>query len=262
MPYNRSPQTSIDTSNVTILLMSFTELAKSKLRNAITPWLVRNSNDTPGTIGMQTLISILGDQPTIFEIGAHIGTDTQKLAHAFPTGRVHAFEPCPTLFRRALENTSKYSNVTLIPVALSNQCGFSIFRQSSGTSNGSGSLLEPTLHLTRHPTVHFLEIDQFIVPTAKLDDYLTIAGIHDVDLIWIDAQGAEGMVFEGASTALARCKYVYCEVSIVPEYKGAAPYSNIKSMLAHHSLHPVKEFIPPNWEGSGNVLFGRQVNSL
>jgi FkbM family methyltransferase len=238
--------------------MSFLEFPRTKLRNAITPWLVRKSIDTPGTIGIQTLISILGDEPTIFEIGAHIGTETQKFAYAFPNGRIHAFEPCPVLYRKVRENTSRYSNVTTIPVALSNQRGFSIFRQSSGTSNGSGSLLEPTLHLTRHPTVQFLEIDQFIVPTALLDDYFKIAGIDHVDLIWIDAQGAEGMVFEGASESLKHCKYVYCEVSVVPEYQGGAAYSDIKSILANHGLRPIKEFMPTSWDGSGNVLFGRQ----
>jgi len=234
------------------------ETVKNKLRQAAMPWFVHRSVDTPGTIGMQTLISILGDQPTIIEIGAHVGIDTQRFAYTFPNGRVHAFEPCPTLYRKALENTSKYPNATVTPVALSNQIGFSIFRQSSGTSNGSGSLLEPTLHLTRHPTVQFLEMDQFIVPTATLDDYLTIAGINNVDLIWIDAQGAEGMIFDGASRSLKHCKYVYCEISVVPEYQGGAAYSEIKSKLSLHGLRPIKEFMPASWDGSGNVLFGRQ----
>lgn len=237
--------------------MPIYENFKRKIRTFFLPSIVSRSIDTPGTIGMQTLKSILSDSPTVIEIGAHIGTDTQKFAHTFPKGRVIAFEPHPSLYTKALKSTLKYSNVTIVPIALSNRNGFSIFRQSSGSSDGSGSLLEPTLHLARHPNVRFLKSDQIIVPVSTLDEYLQIAEIVDIELIWIDAQGAERMVFEGAEQALAQTKYVYCEISESSEYKNGATYAEIKELLAQYGLQPIREFIPPSWQGSGNVLFGR-----
>ena len=237
--------------------MFFNLAMPTPLRTFLVPWVVRRSFDTPGTIGKQTLLSMLNSQPTIFEIGTHVGTDTQQLAHAFPNGKIIGFEPHPLLFRRATKSVKKYKNVILVPAALSNESGFQVFRQSSGSSDGSGSLLKATNHLTRHPTVYFHEQDEVVLAVSSLDQYAERAGIINVDLIWIDAQGAEGMVFEGATRTLKLTKYVYCEISSIPEYDGASPYSLIKSTLAQHDLYPVKEFTPISWHGSGNVLFGR-----
>ncbi|MEI6096018.1 MAG: FkbM family methyltransferase [Gammaproteobacteria bacterium] len=226
------------------------------LRTFLVPRTVRRSFDTPGTIGKQTLLSLLNSQPTIIEIGTHVGTDTQQLAHAFPKGKIFGFEPHPHLFSKATKSVKKFKNVTLIPAALSNVSGFQIFRQSSGTSDGSGSLLKASNHFP-YPTVHFLEQDEVIVAVSTLDKFLEKALITNVDLIWIDAQGPEGLVFDGAARTLKLTQYVYCEVATVPEYEGASPYSLIKSTLAQYNLHPIKEFMPTSWHGSGNVLFGR-----
>jgi len=228
-------------------------------RKTFVSWYVKHSFDTNGTIGIQTLIPLLGQSPLIIEIGAHTGTDTQKFASAFPRGRIYAFEPHPKLFCMALQATACFHNVTLVPVALGNSLGFQIFRQSSGTSDGSGSLLEPAAVLARHPTVHFRKQDEVVVATSTLDEYAAMSGIERIDLIWIDAQGAEGLIFEGATTILKCTKYVYAEISTISEYKGALTYSQIKCLLARSGLHPLKEFMPPEWQGSGNVLFGRLV---
>lgn len=220
-------------------------------------WYVGRSLDTPGTVGLQSLMPLLGPHPKIIEVGAHVGTDTQKFAAAFPRGHIYAFEPHPKLFCQACHTCSRYSNVTLIPVALSDSSGFQTFRQSSGSSDGSGSLLKPTGVLTRYPTVLFQPEDAVVVATGTLDEYLEICEVPNVDLIWIDAQGAEGAIFEGATRTLANTRYVYCEVSTFPEYEGASTYSQVQILLARFGLTPIREFMPSEWHGSGNVLFGR-----
>lgn len=223
----------------------------------LVPWRVRHSVDTDGTIGKKSLLTLLSSDPTIIEIGAHIGIDTYELAYVFPTARIIGFEPHPDLFRAASKYVAELKNVSLVPAALSDECGFAIFYQSSGESDGSGSLLKATDWTKIYPKIHFRQSDQVVVPVSTLDSYINQTSISEIDLIWIDVQGAELKVFLGAIQALERTKFIYCEVAENPEYAGAATYSQIKAFLSGYGMRPIKEFLPPAWNGGGNVLFGR-----
>ena len=225
--------------------------------NQLVPWRVRHSVDTDGTIGKKSLLKLLSSNPTIIEIGAHIGTDTYEFAYMFPKARIISFEPHPELFCKAFKYVSKFKNISLIPTALSDESGFAIFRQSSGESDGSGSLLKATDWNKIYPKIYFRESDQVVVPVSTLDNYLEKTSISDIDLIWIDVQGAELKVFLGAVRALENTKFVYCEVAETPEYEGAATYIQIKEFLSGYGMRPIKEFLPAAWHGGGNVLFGR-----
>lgn len=227
------------------------------LRKQLVPWKVRRSFDTAGTIGKQSLLKLLNSNPTIIEIGTHIGTDTHEFAHLFPDARIIGFEPHTELFCLASQYVSEFKNVSLVPAALGDESGFAVFHQSSGESDGSGSLLKAADWTTMYPKIYFRESDQIIVPVSTLDNYLEKTSISDIDLIWIDVQGAELKVFLGAVRALEKTRFVYCEVAGNPEYEEAATYSQIKAFLSDYGMRPIKEFLPAAWHGGGNVLFGR-----
>lgn len=218
---------------------------------------LRRSFDSEGEIGKQTLIQMLGLSPTIFEIGTAAGLDTQEFAVAFPAGRIFGFEAHPEVFTRAFIATKDFPNVQLIPAALSDRSGLATFNQSSGDSDGSGSILEPGLHLVKHERVYFRDEDKVVVPTIKLDDFVNETKIEQIDLIWIDVQGAELMVLKGAISSLAITKHVYCEVAVESGYVGGVNYEDLKFELAQHGFRPVIEFLPDKWGGEGNVLFSR-----
>lgn len=213
------------------------------------------SIDTDGTVGKLSLLELLGADPIIVEVGAHSGRDTQELALAFPHGQVISFEAHPLLFTKLLKRAGQLPNVICVPVALSNHFGLAVFRQSSGASDGSGSLLVPSGHLHHHPNVHFLPEDEIIVTTVTLDAFLKRKGIDRIDLLWMDVQGAEMLVLEGSVKALRHTKWIYSEVSQSPLYQGGATYSEIKSFLSNIGFDVYKEFLPQDWLGEGNVLF-------
>jgi hypothetical protein len=45
------------------------------------------------------------------------------------------------------------------------------------------------------------------------------------------------------------------EVSEIPLYEGAASYTEIKTFMSKANFIVLKEFLPNNWDGEGNVLF-------
>lgn len=215
------------------------------------------SRDTPGDIGKQTLRKLLPDDAVVIEVGAHVGSDTEQFAIMFPAGRIVACEPVPRLFVQCHERLESYANVTAVPVAIGDRTGLHEFQVSSGRSDASSSLFEPTVHLEHNPDVLFDPRDRLVVPVVTLDELLGAIRIDHVDLLWMDVQGAEAMVVRGAQKILERTRYVYAEVSEVALYKGGATYDELRTQLGNQGFEVLKEFLPADWLGEGNVLFGK-----
>lgn len=222
---------------------------------------VKKSFDSELNIGKQTLIMLLREDPTIIEIGAHHGYDTAELACAFKKGQIIAFEAHPKNFYHAFGVTKYFPNVKLFPFAVAEKSGIYHFNQSSGNSTGAGSILKPDKVLVRNPKVLFLKEDVLPVAAVTLDEVLGELNIFEVDLIWIDAQGAEEMIFKSAIKTLKRTKFIYTEVSEISGYVDGANYKNLRNFLQSLNFYPVLEFLPSD-SPEGNVLFRNKSDLL
>lgn len=205
--------------------------------------------------------NLLGENATIVEVGAFDGRDTIKFASEFPLGRVFAFEPDIELFVDATNNASGFPNVTVYPYAVSNTTEIQSFFKSYGSSRASGSLRKPTEHLRIHPSVQFELENQ--VPTISIDlNSFLKDKVNQIDLLWIDAQGHEMSVLEGASAFLKNTKYIFCEVSNTRLYEGAALFSEIEEYLKASDFILIDSDISfQSKDGSGNALFRKSHSS-
>jgi FkbM family methyltransferase len=167
-----------------------------------------------------------GEPRVIFEIGAHIGTDTATLA-TLPGATVHAFEPDPR------NNIPVLPNVIFNRAAVAAKTGTATFTPSAKRDawdwTCSGSLRTPKEHLKSWPTVTFGE--PITVPTITLDDYCREHGIGEIDCIWADVQGAEVDVIEGGRETLKRTRYLYTEFSWKELYEGQVNLDGILALL-------------------------------
>ncbi|MDH7464506.1 FkbM family methyltransferase [Chitinophagaceae bacterium 26-R-25] len=188
----------------------------------------------------------------IIDCGAHYGSDSVELARIFPKSEVHSFEAVPTLFNKLKNNTRKYKRIRCYNVALSNETiDNAKFYVSSGTSDGSSSLLEPKDHLNDHPDVHFNEcID---VKTISLDDWAHQNNIKKIDFLWLDMQGFEMHMLQASKTILPTVKAIYTEVSLKETYKKAPLYDEFRNFLIQKGFTVAIEAIQNT--DMGNVLF-------
>lgn len=217
--------------------------------------ILANRDHSVGTVSKLSLKGLLQTECTIVEVGCHVGIDTMQFSLLFPKGKIFAFEPNMDLLFEAHSRLRYRGNIILYPVALSSKSGLQEFYASYGTSTGSGSLLEPTLHLRNHPEVHFHKNDDELVFTSTLDEIQSKLNLDCVDLLWIDAQGAELEVLKGSIDTLERVRYIYSEVSTEPLYLNGATYAEIRSFLFDRDFDVLEEFLPLDWGGEGNVLF-------
>jgi FkbM family methyltransferase len=140
---------------------------------------------------------ILKPGMTVFDIGANVGYYALVAARAIgPEGQVHAFEATPAVAERLLENVrlNQLKNVTVNHSAVSNQSGEAEFRLHQDDSEGN-SLVSFS---TDWPAVQ--------VSAITVDDYIADRGIGQVDVLKVDVEGAEPLVFAGATKLLSRSK--------------------------------------------------------
>ncbi len=175
----------------------------------------------------------------VFDIGANMGYHSLLLSKmAGENGRVYAFEPNSENCRFILlaSEHNRISNITLVPIALSDQRGWAHFSTHIGSNGGFVSQENVALH--GHGTV---------VPTFTLDEM----SLPNVDVIKIDVEGAEYKALKGGEALLLRSRpAIVCEfsISMVQSVSGGAPadFLNwIESMdynifvLDRDSLRPV-----------------------
>jgi FkbM family methyltransferase len=200
------------------------------------------------TINEQVIRSCVGrSDPTILDIGCNDGSTTRWFLDMFDNPTIYCFEPDPRAIARFRQRVGDRPNVTLCELAVSDREGTIDFYQSGGRRDNewlvkampqgwdlSGSIKQPYRHLDKHPLVTFDHRIQ--VPTATLDSVCEQRGIGPVDFIWLDVQGAELDVFNGATKTLARTRYLYTEYSNRELYRGQRGLRDIVVHLQDFSV--------------------------
>jgi len=140
---------------------------------------------------------------TILDIGANIGYYAVLLGKILPPGsHLFSFEPFPSAYQQLISNVTLNnlnSKVTTLPIALSNTEGVVELHVPlvSGTSAASMRILHPD---EKNNNVN--------VSARCLDNVVKEFDIENIDLIKIDVEGAEWLVFQGGWQTVEKNKPV------------------------------------------------------
>lgn len=193
-----------------------------------------------GEIRKSYLREVLGECDSILEIGANDGRDTIELAMVFPNATIHAIECDVRLFARCLERIKAFPNIIFYPFAASDKSGFSSLFESIGGSFGSSSLLSPNLIREENPDIGFLS--GRIVVNGRVSDLLSAIDCKQVDLMWMDVQGAESTILRDLENHLIKFRAIYLEVEDIELYKGQALFPEISKTLRDFGFFISDEF--------------------
>lgn len=195
-----------------------------------------------------TIYNILPVMPqggTIIEIGAHNGSDTQRLYGLIKPKQFFVFEPDP---RNYVEIEARKLDIILKKEAVSNYNGTAKLWMSGGKPPGrdhehtaSSSIMNPAGHIKKHPEYNFDK--QVEVPVTTLDSLLDRYDIPSVKFIWCDAQGSEANIIKGGQKILERTDFLFCEYSDEELYEGQ------KSLKEWIKLLPGKWEEVCKWDG-------------
>lgn len=139
----------------------------------------------------------LKDCDSIIEVGAHIGFFSVSVAKKFPEARIYAFEPMMDNFNLLKDNLkiNNIKNVRIFPYAVSNRSGKIAFYVSKNNA--------------RH-SIYGEEGTRKKVRSINLREFMNKNKIKEVDLLKIDAEGAEYDIIY--SLDLNRIRDIFMEV--------------------------------------------------
>ena len=171
----------------------------------------------------------------IADVGANVGDSVNRYRANFPNATIHAFEPCPDVYRtlaarfaadprvrphqRAVTDVSGMRHLHVNDAHVTNSL-LPLVPSSVAWAGASGRDLGTTVE----------------VPTVTLDAFCAAEGVTRIDLLKMDTQGGEGLALQGAAELLSRqaVRVIYIEVLFAPLYEGQAYFCDITRILNGH----------------------------
>jgi FkbM family methyltransferase len=195
---------------------------------------------------------------TAFDVGANVGQTTQAITARFPGARVHAFEPVAATFTTLQRNTGHLDAVVTHRLALSDRNGSAVM--TAAPDSPLNRFVSSTTGAESAPTER--------VDTQTLDRFCADHAIDRVDLLKVDAEGADLAVFQGAAGVFRdqRVAFVFAEVGFDRHDSGHVHLAVLFEHLTAAGFEPYAFYDycrlqPPDYERAGlglvfaNVLF-------
>ncbi len=185
-------------------------------------------------------------RPVVCDIGSRDALDGLCLCKSLDATECHIFEPNPSAIELCQANIARYGKgckVFFNPVALTDNPGpVSFFAVNAGKSDnkdiGFSSLfpVNPAYASKRRGAI---VQDRITVTGTTLDLYFRNRQ-NQPDLLWIDVEGAEKLVLNGAQETLRHVALIHIEVSFRPMQTGKPLFWEIDSFLRESNFRLVK----------------------
>lgn len=168
---------------------------------------------------------------TILDIGSMDAWESINLARTFIDANVYTFEPVKANFEMCQQNVSTQDQsvqdrISLQRIALNNITGPMTFweldevaaAKRGKLNRGIGSkyqIMNPDMWPWEHNAQRAVTVVGY-----RLDDWCRENKIEKVDAIWMDAQGAELDILQGAGSVLDTVQFIITEAGLKPYYHG------------------------------------------
>ena len=167
------------------------------------------------------------EDPICFDVGAHIGESVVYFNKLFNNPLIYSFEPSPKSFK-ILKNNN-YKNNICFNYAISNITGNTVFFENEISHTNSlvkiNSLSVDSIK--KQKTIN----SKINVKAIKLDDFIIEQKINKIDLLKVDVQGAESLIFEGSQNTLKKTKVVIVEICFFDYYENKGGFFDIEKFL-------------------------------
>jgi FkbM family methyltransferase len=194
---------------------------------------------------------------TILDIGSRDARESITLKGLFPNAIIYAFECNPQAIQLCKKNISDRRDIVLIEKAVSDVNGpiefYAIDPHKTMTVHADGNIGASSLFLA-NPEYPYEQYSQkrIIVESTTLKEWAQNTSINDIDILWIDLQGAELRAFHGMKELLEKVRIIYTEVEFKQMYLGQPLFAQIDRFLRDKGFRILK-ITSNDW--FGNALY-------
>ena len=173
---------------------------------------------------------------TIIELGARDCKETLLFEKNYPSAKILAFECNPTTLPICRQRITGKSRITLFEKAISETNGkisfYPIDPEKTKTTWSDGNPGASSLFKAsgNYPIEKYVQ-HEIIVDSIRLDSIFVSEAINEVDLLWMDIQGAELMALKSIGQYLKDVKTIHTEVEFMEIYSNQPLFEEIKEFL-------------------------------
>jgi FkbM family methyltransferase len=176
------------------------------------------------------------DVNVILDVGSRDGYQSVEFRTWFPKAKVVAFEANPGQLSLC-NNVTNGHDIQVVGKAVGDFNGKTKF-YTSNNNIGASSLLK----INGHPRSAQWPQQEVEVDVIRLDNWCADNSITKVDLLWVDVQGAERMVFEGCGDMLKDVKCICTEVELAHMYEGSILKDELDKLLKEKGFIELQTF--------------------
>lgn len=193
----------------------------------------------------------------IFDVGSRDCAQSVEFYEAFPKSRIVAFECNPqTLPLCAAAAAARADRLTLVPKAVHEYDGVCAFfpidpaqtvTTWSDGNPGASSIFRAN---GKYDVEHYVQTETSVECTT-LASAAAALNITNVDLIWMDLQGAELLALKGLGALLENVRFIHIELTFREMYSGQAMFSDVHTFLHQHGFELVTSLVGRGWQEDG-----------
>jgi FkbM family methyltransferase len=155
--------------------------------------VVRNYSLIGFSNGERWLLTLMSDEPIVFDVGFHDGASTREILRIRPKARVTGFDPSHFALRCYQRSFGNDATVAFENIGLSSEPGELELYDYGNMCNS----LAPRKEMPGEtPTIYKISV-------TTLDKFVAKRGIDRIDMLKVDAEGYDLNVLEGARDLLA-----------------------------------------------------------
>jgi len=189
----------------------------------------------------------------IFDIGSRDGLQAVEFSELFPEADIVAVECNRQTLERCRRNLAQKPRITLVDKAINSYTGRCAFypidpaRTVTTWKDGNPGASSLFVATGDYPVEKYVQ-NEVEVDCIRLDDLCQQLGIHAIDLIWMDLQGAELLALQSAGALLDKVRYIYTEVSHRPIYKSQCLFEDVDAFLTARGFRLCTKIDPTRWQ--------------
>lgn len=173
---------------------------------------------------------------TIVEVGARDCAETLDFYNLVRPKKIYTFECNPATLPICRKRIKGIKSIHLIEKAVCNKNGkikfYPIDQKKTRTTwkdgnPGASSLFKAS---EKYPIEKYVQKEIEVV-AIRLESFMRLNKINEIDLLWMDIQGAELLAIRGLGNKIRNVKFIYTEVEFFEIYKNQPLFKDVKGFL-------------------------------
>ena len=194
------------------------------------------------------------DEFVIFDVGSRDCQQSIEFYKTFPNAKIYAFECNPNTLEICENNILPYNDrITLIKGAVCDYDGeitfYPINQKETVTTWEDGNPGASSIFKSngKYPHEKYVQ-DEIKTNCHRLDSVMKKYNIANVDIIWMDLQGAELLALKGLGKNLMNVKYIHTEISHKEMYTGQVMFKELHNYILSYNFSALNNITMNGWQ--------------